>query len=121
MKTGIVWVRPPSALADAVEKYGERVYVALRAVADQFASILQDEARREASWTDRTGNARSGIFTIAEQAAQDAIEIYLSHGHSIEYGKWLELAHGGQYAVIMPTLEKNLPRLMKMLENLFKD
>lgn len=113
-----VWVVAPERLAQQIEAYGDRVRVAVRATADYFAALLQNEARDNAPWTDRTGNARTGLFAVAEQAAGDVVEIYLSHGHTVEYGVWLELAHGQRYAVIMPTLERNLPTLERMLAEL---
>ncbi len=119
--TGAKWIVPPSQLARGLEQYGERVMVAVKAVADYIAQKMQDEARRDASWEDRTGNARSGLFAVAEHAARDVVNVYLSHGHTVEYGKWLELANAGRYAIILPTIERNLPVLEKMLKDIFKD
>ncbi len=117
----ITWLKPPSGLKDAYLKYGDRAILAVFAVADAFCQRLQDDARRNAKWKDRTGNARSGLFAIAEKAAKDCVSIYLSHGYTVDYGVWLELANGGKYAIIMPTLEKDLPQLKKMLDDIFKD
>ena len=116
MATGIVWIRPPSALARSIEQYGLKARVAVKVLADYFAQKMQDEARRNARWQDRTGNARSGLAGLAEQAALDLVVIYLTHG--VEYGKWLELAHGGKYAIIAPTLERNLPEIEAQLKRL---
>lgn len=117
--TGIVWVRAPSqSLIPALEAYQRKMVTAVKALADFFAQKMQDEARRDAPWQDRTGNARSGLFAIAEQAANDLVTIYLSHGHSVYYGKFLELSHGAKYAVIMPTIERNLPEIEYQLKRL---
>jgi hypothetical protein len=119
----IEWVagKTPDDLGEAIEEYGDRVLVAIFAVAQYFAQDCQDEMRVMAPWDDQTGNARSGLFSAVERAAADIVDIYLSHGHTIEYGKYLELAHGGTYAVIMPTIEANLPVLEKMLDEIFRD
>jgi hypothetical protein len=114
------WIASPQQVATAIDAYGRRVEVAIRAVADYFATLCQNDARQNAPWTDRTGNARTGLFSIVEPAAQDVIEIYLSHGHTIEYGLWLEVAHGQRYAIIMQTLERNLPTLERMLKDLLE-
>jgi len=116
MATGIVWIRPPSALARSIEQYGLKLRVAVKALADYFAQKMQDEARRNAPWQDRTGNARSGLAGLAEQAALDLMVIYLTHG--VEYGKWLELANGGKYAIVVPTIQRNLPEIERMLQRL---
>jgi hypothetical protein len=100
--------------------YGDRVLVAVTAVAGRIATIMQNSARGNAPWTDRTSNARTGLFGTAERdAAQQLVTIYLSHGADIDYGKWLELANAGKYAVIMPTIEAYLPELRAELDALF--
>lgn len=118
-QTGIRWVRPPEQLARAIELYGERVWVAVAAVAELVAQKMQDSARQNAPWTDRTGNARSGIFGTIEQAARDGVTIYLSHGQTVAYGVWLELSRGGQYAIIMPTIEAHIGEIEGLLQRIF--
>lgn len=120
-QTGIHWVTPPSALATAIERYGERVLVAVTAVAGRIASAMEAEAKATAPWTDRTGNARSGLFGTAERdAAQKLVVIYLSHGPDIDYGIWLELAHGGRFAVVAPVIERMLPQIRADLQAIFQ-
>jgi hypothetical protein len=118
---GVIWIEPPEKMVRALEQYGKRVLVAVHAVAEFIATKMQNEARRNAPWQDRTGNARSGLFGAVEREAAEAIvEIYLSHGHTIYYGQFLELAHGQRYAIIMPTIEQNLPELKRLLDELFR-
>jgi hypothetical protein len=99
--------------------YGEKVGVAVRAVAEYIAQKTQAEMRQGAPWEDRTGNARTGLFSVVEDAAKDLVTIWLSHGHTVYYGVFLELAHGKQYAIIMPTIEANLPVIEGMLKRVF--
>lgn len=116
---GIRWVVPPSALAEAIDRYGERVLVAVQAVAGEVATIMQNSAKDNARWTDRTGNARSGLFGTAEaEFARELVVIYLSHGADIDYGVYLETRYGGRYAIIMRTIERHLPELRRMLQEL---
>jgi hypothetical protein len=118
---GFRWVKAPShELAPNIKRYGDRGRVAVRAVAAYMAQKMQGEMHDNAPWEDRTGNARSGLFCAVEEASGDLVRIYLSHGHTIEYGQWLELAHGKRYAVIMPTMEANLPVIEDMLQRIFK-
>jgi len=120
MATGFRWVKPPEAeLIPNIVAYGQRVMVAVRAVADYMAQKVQAEMRADAPWEDRTGNARSGLFSVVE-AAEDAVTIWLSHGHTVDYGVYLELAHGKKYAVIMPTIQANLPVIEGMLQQIFE-
>lgn len=113
---GIRWQRPPSELAAAVERYGDRVLRAVASVAQYVATEMQNDAKRNASWTDRTGNARTGLFGTSEaDFATHVVTIYLSHSAVLDYGVFLELANGGRYAVIMRTMEAKYPELMAML------
>jgi hypothetical protein len=114
----IYWLRSPSALSKNVLLYGAKLQLAIKTLADYFAQKIQDEARRNARWEDRTGNARSGLFAIAEQAATDLTTIYLSHGHTVYYGVFLELCNGGKYAIILPTIQRNLPEIERQLKRL---
>lgn len=118
MPPGIVWRTPPDELAAAIDRYGAQVLTAVTAVAQYIATQMQNAAQQNAPWTDRTGNARTGIFGTAERdAAQAIVTIYLSHGTVIDYGQYLELANGGRYAVIMRTIEGHLPALNSMLQD----
>lgn len=117
-KTGIVWIIPPTHLQREVTKYGDRVMAAINFLADFFAQKMQNEARQNAKWEDRTGNARSGLMGATRKAARDIVEIYLVH--SMWYGKFLELARGGKYAVIMPTISANVPEISSALKRLLR-
>lgn len=135
------WVTPPSTLQRNVEKYGERCLAAVHAVAAHWGQGCQDAARQNAKWEDRTGNARSGLFfavdgfglqpitgfvpqsaqarmtdTTVEQGRGDLLIVTL--GHTVFYGRFLELSHGGKYAVVMSTLESRLPELERALRGL---
>ncbi len=120
-KAGVRWETPPSALAQAVERYGDRVLTAVSAVAQRVATEMQNEAKASATWTDRTGNARTGLFDTSEaDFARKVVTIYLSQGTAIDYGIWLELANSGRYAVVMRTMEAHYQDLMDMLKEIFQ-
>lgn len=117
--TGIRWIRPPEALARAIEQYGDRVLVAVQSIAGRIATIMANDAKSSAVWTDRTGNARSGIFGTAERdVANKMVVLYLSHGPDIDYGIWLEVSP--KYAIIMKTIESHLPELKADLDAIFR-
>ncbi len=138
------WVVSPDALADAIEDYGERVLAAVHAVAAWWGQRVQDEARRNATWEDRTGNARSGLFfavdgfgmppitgsvptsTAEAVAGEVSVEegdddlLIITLGHTMYYGRFLELSYGGRYAIIMSTIEHNLPALERTLQGVLQ-
>jgi hypothetical protein len=139
MKTGFEWVVPPEKLAEAIGAYELRCRVALYAAANAWGQKNQDDARLSAGWEDRTGAARSGLFfavdgfgmgmvqgevegdakalmsdTAVVQGDENTLIITLAH--TVFYGKYLELSNGGRYAIILSTLERNLPELEKLIQ-----
>lgn len=76
---------------------------------------VQDYMRSNAKWTDRTGNARQGLFAKYDnKAGVHSIDLY----HTVPYGIWLEIRHSGQYAIIRPTVQAEGARIMSGLTNL---
>jgi hypothetical protein len=143
MTTGFEWVVSPKVIADGLEEYGQKALVALQAVANYWGQSIQDEARQEANWEDRTGNARGGLFfavdgfglnpitgevtpearsemsdVAVERGSADTLIITL--GHTVFYGKFLELMNGGRYAIVMTTIERNLGSLERQVQEVFR-
>ena len=143
MSAGLTWQQSPEVLIKGLQDYQEKCLTAVYAVALDWGQRIQDAARRNARWEDRTGNARSGLFFAVDgfglepivgqvtmtgsDAAQgeqasisgksDQLVVVLSH--TMWYGKFLELSHGGSYAIILSTIEANLFTLEAMLKGLF--
>ena len=137
------WVRPPRHLAREIDRYGEKILVAVQAVAAYVGQQMQDQARGGAPWQDRTGNARSGLFfavdgfglapivgqvssgaqsqnTDTATVSGDKDRLVIALGHTVYYGKYLELRNGQRYAVVMSTIESGLGTLERMLHSLLK-
>lgn len=137
------WVRPPTQMARRIEDYGDRVLVAVQAVAAYVGEQMQNQARANAPWQDRTGNARSGLLyavdglglnpimgriqSVDMSLATDTVSVsgdrdhlVLLLGHTVFYGKWLEVSNGGRYAIVMSTVEANLGVLERALHRLLK-
>jgi hypothetical protein len=143
MSSGFEWVVSPDVIAKGLDDYGQRVLYALQAVATYWGQSVQDEAREAAKWEDRTGNARSGLFfavdgfglnplvgEVTPEAKSEMSDVAVESGdkdtliitlaHTVFYGKFLELSNGGKNAIIMSTLEKNLPALERQVQAIFK-
>ena len=76
---------------------------------------VQDHMRTTAPWTDRTGNARQGLFAKAyKEPGHVGIVAY----HTMPYGIWLEVKNEGQYAVITPTIPVEGARIMQDISKL---
>lgn len=105
----IVWNRDPRDLGRAVSEYGEKlVYHALVQYLEKHAGEIKALMQREAAWTDRTGAARRELKATVEVNGSQ-VSLYLAHG--VPYGKWLELSHGGRYAIVGPTISRMGPRI----------
>src|SRR5689334_10677742 len=143
MNSGFQWVVSPNVIAQGLEDYGVKAMVALQAVATYWGQGNQDDARINAIWEDRTGNARGGLFfavdgfgfepIIGEVTPEaksfmsdvaiesgDKNTLIITLGHTVFYGKFLENSNGGKYAIIMSTMEKNLGNLERLVQDVFK-
>jgi hypothetical protein len=73
----------------------------LAAATHAFAPRAEAYLKSNAPWTDRTGAARGGLTARPEVSATE-YRVILAHG--VDYGIWLEIAHSGAYAVIIPSI-----------------
>jgi hypothetical protein len=71
---------------------------------------VEEYARSNAPWEDRTGNARNGLTA---GVSEDGGEIVLELAHTVDYGIWLETIENGAFAIIMPTLEALGPEILR--------
>lgn len=76
---------------------------------DAIEPTATTHARVNAPWTDRTGNARNGLFAqhLSEPMVIHQLVIY----HTMPYGVWLEVRWSGRYAIIGPTMVHIAPIL----------
>lgn len=94
---------------------GARLNRGISALMLSNAPKVQDYARAHAKWTDRTGNARQGLFAqYSGEGGVHQIDLY----HTVSYGIWLEVRWAGKYAVIVPTIEAEGQRIMSQMSGL---
>lgn len=90
-------------LANVIEQHDRKVK---RIIAGQFMyhrDVATGFAKTNAPWTDRTGNARSGLHSTVNVIDQgQAFELILAH--TVYYGIWLEVRFSGKFAILMPTV-----------------
>lgn len=94
----LVWFNGPEWDEVALEAFNEAT------------TRVEQAAKLNAPWKDRTGRARAGL-TARSQA--DNGDIVLTLFHTVEYGLWLEVIQNGNFATIMPTLEQYAPVIMR--------
>lgn len=111
----IDWGGTDRAMAERVETYKRNLVAAVFALATEWATRIAEDARRAASWTDRTGDARRLLFGRAFRLAMGAVIVI---GHGVHYGIYLERRWGGKYAAVMPALQRAFAAVMASLQRL---
>ena len=79
----------------------EKVNATVGIYAKTASKTLENYAKQNAPWTDRTGHARQRLTGDAEEVER-GWQIALSQG--VDYGVYLELAHEKKYAILQPTI-----------------
>ena len=105
-----------STLGKNLDKMSVKLGAMLLMYAATKASELQSKMQINRPWTDRTGMAKALLTARVSQPNGNVIRITLAHG--VNYGIWLELANGKNYAIIAPTIREEGPRIVSDLKNL---
>ena len=85
----------------------KKLKIALELDSKNIAATMEQYAKNNARWTDRTGHARQFIRSNVEW--QNTNKLLISISHHVDYGIWLELANEGKYAILEEALNKHLP------------
>lgn len=113
-----VKIRGFGRLSNEMRSHAQRLEVGVQAVADTWGQQIQAEAQTNRRWQDRTGNARIGLRSYVDAKRGDGVTVYLTT--QVVYGVQLELGHGGRYAIVMPTINANLPELREAIRELVR-
>jgi hypothetical protein len=100
---GIAW-QGLADISNNIERYVDGVKQSVQDAAEDLKNEMVQWAQTNATWEDRTGNARRGIQGVVVWDDEDHFTIMLGHGKDIFYGIWLEVRWGGRYAIILPTV-----------------
>lgn len=113
-RSGIRW--DDRTLYNNLRTFNARADRAITAATAYHATQAVAFARTNAPWTDRTGNARNGLFARAER---DAPVYRIIIGGSVPYQVWLEVRFSGRYQIIRPTVDHEGPELMRTVQALY--
>lgn len=106
-----------AAFARKLEERERRTLFAQEVYAHNAAKELEQAAKADAPWKDRSSLARGGLTGRAQRSG-GRITISLSGG--VHYLVYLELAHKKRYAVLWPTMQKHQQRILKGFAALLK-
>lgn len=112
----------PSDLLTGLMRFESKSDAAIAAYAETSALKLQNYAKENRRWTDRTGHARQRL-TGTSGKVSEGYKLTLAHG--VDYGIWLELAHEKRFAIIQETIQtmgsnEIMPGFQRLLERLGK-
>lgn len=105
-----------STLKKNLDKMSVKLGAVVLMYASTKASEIQSKMKLNRPWTDRTGMAKALLNAKVSQPNKNTVRITLAHG--VDYGIWLELANGKNYAIIAPTIREEGPRIVEDLNNL---
>ena len=100
-----------------LKKMGDKLDSAMAAVTELHAPKVQASARMNAPWKDRTSNARNGLFA---EPVHERLKHSIVLFHSVPYGIWLEVRWSGRYAIIVPTIQSEGPKVMRTMSTVMK-
>ena len=100
-----------------LQKWSDRQRAAAIALARAWAERVEGRAKSDAPWTDRTSNARGGLFGVTDIRDD---EVFIRLGHTVEYGVFLEMAKDGRFAILKPTLTKAAPEIYRDYKRLWE-
>ena len=91
---------------------------AMFATVKYWAGPIEAHMKHNAPWTDRTTNARNGLFAKASRLAKSLFAITL--GHSVDYGVYLEEGTKNMRArpIIVPTILEFGPKVIATLHKI---
>lgn len=75
---------------------------------------LEGWAKSEHAYTDDTGNLSQSIRGEVAEASAEIVRGVLSAGMS--YGIFVELAHSGKWAFLLPTITRHQDDILKIIE-----
>lgn len=96
--------------------FDDRLDRGVAGVVKQRSHIAEEWMKTNAPWTDRTGNARSGLGSTTEHERKVHHTLVLFG--RVPYQIWLEVRFAGRYAIILPAIVDQGPKLMKTLVKL---
>jgi hypothetical protein len=88
----------------------------MRAISASNGKDLVSYAKANASWQDRTGQARSGLASTSSSKGTTYETVLF---YSVTYGIWLEVRFGKRYAIISKVLQSQGPKIMQKYSALF--
>lgn len=102
-------------IQEKARRYGQQLPAAMSTIIDANFIEGVNNAKANAPWTDRTGDARRSI-DYENRSDANMLRFYIFIG--VYYGIFLEYANGGKYRILQPTFTVMEVKILKDLERL---
>lgn len=99
-----------------MEGFMDRLKVGLETMGNTVGRNMQSYARANKPWTNRTYSARNGLEFNVGWTSENLLDI--SVYHTVDYGIWLELAHGEKYAILQEARDSQVQTFKNMIQAL---
>jgi hypothetical protein len=111
-KTGLSWTT--DTLTINLKKAEGRAHAYLARTTEYYSLRSETFAKSKAPWTDRSGNARSGLTALpSARIAGDGGVYQIDTFHRVSYGIWLEVRFNQRYAIIGRTVQTQGPKFFE--------
>ncbi|KEH91681.1 hypothetical protein Z962_p0058 (plasmid) [Clostridium botulinum C/D str. BKT12695] len=94
-----------------LREFTPRLKAALALDAQNIATEMEEWTKTNASWTDRTSNARQ--FLKATVSWKNSNELIVTLSHHVDYGVYLELCNEGRYAILEQAIQQFAPQFQE--------
>lgn len=105
-----------SSLSKNLDNMAVKLGAAVLMVLSTRTEQIEFYMKANRPWTDRTNMAKATLNAKCSRPSDTLFRITLAHG--VEYGIWLELANGKNYAIIVPTINEYGPRIVEDMNGL---
>lgn len=92
------------------QKVEKMVRAAIGVYADTAAKKMEGDAKENAPWIDRTGDARR---SLQGDFGWEGDKVVITLSGNMDYSVYLELAYGKKYAILKPTIDKFTPEILR--------
>lgn len=103
----------------SVKHMEDKLQRALYGVVRYWDGPVETWMKHNAPWTDRTTNARNGLFATAQksESALASSKFAIVLGHTVDYGIYLETKpeNEGGRPIIVPAIQRFAPRVVATL------
>lgn len=91
------------------------------ALVEKYRAEIESAMKRNAAWTDRTGNLRQTLYADIDLTTPDTITLYFDYG--LYYGIYLEFRAdlAGRFAIVNPTFDFYAPKFLDEVTNLLNN